>query len=140
MLINWRNLWKVNRPIEVVRVSGIFIHVLVPLEFIVLIFLESFLPVILLKKHGFVMPVVLIGKSPHVGIDPCQCRESSRPDPYIHEPFRVGMWHSRVTPVCVSKVLLHFLLLLLSRDPLVFSFISTSSGFFRHGNLEIAHK
>lgn len=56
MLINWRNLWKVNRPIEVVRVSGIFIHVLVPLEFIVLIFLESFLPVILLKKHGFVMP------------------------------------------------------------------------------------
>lgn len=61
-------LREINRPVEIVGISEILVHVLVPLKFVGLPFLHGLLPVILLKAHCFVMPVELIGELPQVGI------------------------------------------------------------------------
>lgn len=53
----------------------------------------------------------LVGELPHVRIEPGEKGESSRTNPYVQKPISISMRHFWISPVCISKVLLHFLLL-----------------------------
>lgn len=101
-------LWEVDRPVEIIRVPVILVHVLIPLKFVWLVLSLRFLPMVMFKYHCFVMPIELICELPHVRVEPSEYRESSRPYPYIHEPVRARMGHPRVTSIRIPKVLLHF--------------------------------
>lgn len=50
----------------------------------------------------------LVGESPDVRVNPVKGGEGGRTHPYVEEPVRVGVGNSRVSPISVSKVLLHF--------------------------------
>lgn len=71
----------------------------------------------------------MVGKLPHVRVNPGEGGESGRPDPYVDEAVRVGMWNPRVATISVPKVLLHSTILsslgvssVLSTYPIVFIF------------------
>lgn len=50
----------------------------------------------------------LIREGPNVRIEKGEDRESSRPDPYVHESVWVRVRHSRVSSICIPEVLLHY--------------------------------